>query len=145
MNWRLVGRNLLFQVKKFSEDIGFGYAYLEPNTKYIFSGHKGLVENMRTYFNLQIRLTPGTSTIYDQIIDYGWNNSFPATFTTPSTIVSETRYVVQLWNEDDGGDAIAGRPFLKLEKGNKATDWTPAPEDVQAEIDKAQADANTSL
>ena len=25
---------------------------------------------------------------------------------------------------------------MKLEKGNKATDWTPAPEDVQAEIDK---------
>ena len=26
--------------------------------------------------------------------------------------------------------------YLKLEKGNKATDWTPAPEDIQAEIDK---------
>ena len=25
--------------------------------------------------------------------------------------------------------------WLKIEKGNKATDWTPAPEDVQAEID----------
>ena len=24
---------------------------------------------------------------------------------------------------------------MKVEKGNKATDWTPAPEDVQAEID----------
>lgn len=25
---------------------------------------------------------------------------------------------------------------IKLEKGNIATDWTPAPEDIQAEIDK---------
>lgn len=25
---------------------------------------------------------------------------------------------------------------IKLERGNKATDWTPAPEDIQAEIDK---------
>lgn len=28
---------------------------------------------------------------------------------------------------------------LKVEEGNKATDWTPAPEDVQSEIDAAQA------
>lgn len=28
---------------------------------------------------------------------------------------------------------------IKLEKGNKATDWSPSPEDVQAEIDKANA------
>lgn len=31
---------------------------------------------------------------------------------------------------------------LKIEKGNKATDWTPAPEDVQQGIDNAQTDAN---
>jgi hypothetical protein len=31
---------------------------------------------------------------------------------------------------------------IKLEKGNKATDWTPAPEDVQAEIDAAQTSAD---
>ena len=30
---------------------------------------------------------------------------------------------------------------LKLEKGNKATAWTPAPEDVQAEIDSAKQEA----
>lgn len=31
---------------------------------------------------------------------------------------------------------------LKLEKGNKATDWTPAPEDIQQDIDDAQNSAN---
>ncbi|MEN2468252.1 hypothetical protein AAIB49_19920, partial [Ornithinibacillus sp. JPR2-1] len=30
---------------------------------------------------------------------------------------------------------------IKIEKGNKATDWTPAPEDVQAEIDEAKQEA----
>ena len=30
---------------------------------------------------------------------------------------------------------------LKLEKGNKATDWTPAPEDVDSDISTAKADA----
>lgn len=32
----------------------------------------------------------------------------------------------------------------KIEKGNKATDWTPAPEDVDAALAKAQSDANTA-
>ena len=33
---------------------------------------------------------------------------------------------------------------IKLEKGNKATDWTPAPEDVQQGIDNAQDAANNA-
>lgn len=33
---------------------------------------------------------------------------------------------------------------VKYEKGNKATDWTPAPEDVQQGIDHAQTDANNA-
>lgn len=37
---------------------------------------------------------------------------------------------------------VAGKVYcyknLKLERGNKATDWTPAPEDVQSEIDTIQ-------
>ena len=34
---------------------------------------------------------------------------------------------------------------LKFEKGNKATDWTPAPEDVDAGISNAQSTANTAV
>ena len=34
---------------------------------------------------------------------------------------------------------------LKLEKGNKATDWTPAPEDIDAGISSAQSTANTAV
>ncbi len=34
---------------------------------------------------------------------------------------------------------------VKLEKGNKATDWTPAPEDVEAQITTAQNVANQAL
>jgi len=33
---------------------------------------------------------------------------------------------------------------VKLEQGDKATDWTPAPEDVQANIDAAQTAANNA-
>lgn len=34
---------------------------------------------------------------------------------------------------------------IKVEKGNKATDWTPAPEDVADDIGSAQATANDAL
>lgn len=34
---------------------------------------------------------------------------------------------------------------VKLEKGNKATDWTPAPEDVSGDIDSAQVAADDAL
>jgi len=34
--------------------------------------------------------------------------------------------------------------WIKLEKGNKATDWTPAPEDVDNAINTAQTSANTA-
>ncbi len=39
------------------------------------------------------------------------------------------------------GDYIEARN-LKLEKGNKATDWTPAPEDFEAELDTKADSAN---
>lgn len=41
-------------------------------------------------------------------------------------LASEPKYEIQVWD-------------IKLEKGNKATDWSPAPEDVYAEIAKLKA------
>ena len=42
------------------------------------------------------------------------------------------------------GDYIEARN-LKLEKGNKATDWTPAPEDLDAAVTVAKQTADTAL
>ncbi|MDV3559776.1 hypothetical protein CMU68_10390 [Elizabethkingia anophelis] len=48
----------------------------------------------------------------------------------------------------DGIDAPIGTKIkyrnFKLEEGNKATDWTPAPEDVQEQLTNAQNSANTA-
>lgn len=44
---------------------------------------------------------------------------------------SGTEHTANLWN-------------IKLERGNKATDWTPAPEDIDASISAAQTAADTA-
>jgi hypothetical protein len=43
-----------------------------------------------------------------------------------------------------GTEAILYVKDIKLEKGNKVTDWTPAPEDVQDGIDAAQSTATSA-
>lgn len=47
------------------------------------------------------------------------------------------------WSDSTVGSTIEYKN-IKFEKGNKATDWTCAPEDVDSEIDKAQSTANTA-
>lgn len=42
-------------------------------------------------------------------------------------------------------DAVAKYANLKMEIGNKATDWTPAPEDIQSELNTSLTDLNTSI
>ena len=41
--------------------------------------------------------------------------------------------------------SVDGRFRVKLERGNKATDWTPAPEDTETAISDVQDTANTAL
>lgn len=48
-------------------------------------------------------------------------------------------YICTAWGSSAAGDWFEIEPkSLKLEKGNKATDWTPAPEDVDAGIANVQ-------
>lgn len=59
-------------------------------------------------------------------------NSKKFTFTTKTN----TRYLRFVLDIPFNANNIPNYE-IQLEKGNKATDWTPAPEDVQAEIDSA--------
>ena len=58
---------------------------------------------------------------------------------TPTRAVDSTYHFVDLLFAAAGTFKLAN---IKLEKGNKATDWTPAPEDVQAEIDAVDSKAD---
>lgn len=69
-----------------------------------------------------------------------WTN-FNVTFTASDT---STYALVRVNNASSSGrnDYTGHTRHFKLEKGNKATDWTPAPEDIDAAIDTAQAAAD---
>jgi len=59
---------------------------------------------------------------------------FSKTFTMPATLASDT--VMNIYTQRYGNATNQTVIFsnLKIERGNKATDWTPAPEDTQADI-----------
>lgn len=62
---------------------------------------------------------------------------YTITFTVPSTRVFNMAYICTQYGETATlvGDWFEIAPrSLKLERGNKATDWTPAPEDAEGEI-----------
>ena len=71
-----------------------------------------------------------------------WTN-FNVTFTASD---ASTYALVRVCTaSSSGSDEYVGHTrHFKLEKGNKATDWTPAPEDVDAGIANAQTTADTA-
>ena len=62
-----------------------------------------------------------------------------------TTIENDNGVSLQIRNNNSSNTATINYRFLKLEKGNKATDWTPAPEDVDAGISDAQSTADTAI
>lgn len=73
---------------------------------------------------------------------------FSKTFIVDAGTVFKDVYICTQWGDANTqiGDWFEIEPdSLKLEKGNKATDWTPAPEDVSDGISSAQATADNAL
>ena len=76
----------------------------------------------------------------------GYKAHYEVTWTTPSDMSSARMYWYTFYSNANSracNDTIR-ISNLKLEKGTKATAWTPAPEDVQEDIDMAQDTASTA-
>lgn len=119
---------------------------LEPNTTYTMSGwvltenivlgttnptymfyHSGTYDNNGTstwfgYGSKAMPINTGTGS---------WTR-LTWTFTTDDKVKTATNTGMSIHTRDLTGDIYFCD--LKLEKGNKATDWTPAPEDAESEI-----------
>ncbi|WPC08601.1 glucosaminidase domain-containing protein [Globicatella sp. PHS-GS-PNBC-21-1553] len=103
---------------------------LEANTKYILSSNvptNGNQEETVLYFNGSGTASNGVWLNNPKIMETDNEGKFYIAIPTSRTYTNEI---------------LNGNYWVKLEKGNKATDWSPAPEDVQSDIDsKADSEA----
>ena len=100
---------------------------IEKNTDYTLS-----VDVVEGYCNVGIGLTnwPGNATF---TAENGRNVYHFNSGTTTSDQYTWSVYINGTYDGTTSKHTLIKQ--IKLEKGNKATDWTPAPEDVQSEID----------
>ena len=77
-------------------------------------------------------------------------NRYTATYKMPQSsidVINSAGGICKLGFRLDGCNAEAKYRYrcIKIEKGNKATDWTPAPEDTQSAIDDALDQATSEI
>lgn len=113
----------------------------EPNTEYCVSAMvKG--NGIARIFMLE-RKGDGYTNIYkDHFHSFNLTNEYQRVSFTFRTQPDAEKFYAIFRNM---GSSIVYYKDLKVEKGNKPTDWTPAPEDLEAEITNAQNTANTAL
>ncbi|MCC4346959.1 chromosome partitioning protein ParA [Limosilactobacillus reuteri] len=159
---KIGGRNLLIGTST-DEKSGKSYNFadyqisggLKPNTTYTLSGwarvdQKAIDNNQNVFvcaysddwqWSIWLNITKSLTSQYGKV-----------TFTTPSGKELRNNVTVYLShpNGDSSQDSSSGQGFiskLKLEEGNVATDWTPAPEDTITAIQKnaTAIDENSKL
>lgn len=144
-NIQIGGRNIIPNSYINTTSTKYGFEFrdfkLEANTEYAFtingrvngniSGKKAVVFIYENSWNILIKSLG---------IDSSKDTSVSLTFKTPPDYPPDTEmhlacYYYPGGSENDGGSATIN--WVKLEKGNKPTDWTAAPEDTQAKITEA--------
>ena len=126
---------------------------LEPNKEYTFSWTAELIERTSVPtlyqhtigFLLYSPSTPAANVTfqYGSLYDVGDKYEYTKVFTTPRSFPSDYRILVYTNRyTTNGGNPVGFDTVkftnLKIEKGNKVTDWTPAPEDVENDISQIE-------
>ena len=142
-NLEIGGRNLISDSKVNSTSSVYGFAKrsltmkLEPNTKYTFTVNGKTDDNKTSDDNKYLVVSLFAS-------DWSWSNYIAieetsnttksVVITTSSDIASKTVLVESYYYPKSGASTgTATINWYKLEKGNKATDWSPAPEDISVD------------
>lgn len=117
----------------------------EPDTIYTVS--VDVKPSVSTNFNIAFREANGTNNLIIsgeksiQVQANKWNKMI-WNVKTASTLPTSTSQVYCATEMNSGTGVWYQFKNFKIEKGNQATDWTPAPEDVQSNIDTAQSTAD---
>lgn len=117
----------------------------EPDTVYTVS--VDVKPSVSTNFNIAFREANGTNNLIisgEKSIKVQANkwNKMIWNVKTASTLPTSTSQVFYATEMNSGTGVWYQFKNFKIEKGNQATDWTPAPEDVQSNIDTAQSTAD---
>ncbi|WP_313636236.1 phage tail protein [Empedobacter sp.] len=117
---------------------------LEPNTEYILTWEyltSGNFKPSMAYFVSDVgehRSISGIEATYNTWVKKEWK------FTTLSNPDQQGAIRFDHKGTIDGQNCLLAVRMVKLEKGNKATDWTPAPEDIEASILQSKTDSINS-
>lgn len=144
------GRNLLTNTESWESTgsaSGSAYGVFRNNLNDLFASLLG--KEVTFSFDVKIDTTDGTpgrvrlycsngspKYTFPQKTFSGITNQYQrVTYTTTITEISGNtgQAKIEFWGVDSKTTKIYIR-YFKLEKGNRATDWTPAPEDVDAQI-----------
>ena len=121
---------------------------VEPSTEYTFSADIWVNEYFKNYEIFWLSDTkdnPKVGSAYVNVLSKGIRTITPnvwtrVTWTFTTKVDDYTGYI----RFDNNGTTEEGTPSilrvanLKLEKGNRATDWTPAPEDLEERVTTAE-------
>ncbi|WP_422632175.1 phage tail spike protein [Staphylococcus simulans] len=156
-NVQVGGRNLLensANINKATNDTSNNYNQYWATL--ITSAHSKLQLGETITISFDVQMERGEILrVYDTLTNYDFmfgekvftnlgNKKQRLSFTLPlvSTTKSSTVWNLSFYNNNNGDRFTIEN--IKIEKGNKATDWTPAPEDTQAQITKAQQEAENA-
>lgn len=132
---------------------------IEPNQDYVlsydWSVDWGTSEAYDAYVGIGLGSIPGSfskdiihSTKIPNCDENNTSGRFSIVFSTTESALNGSQYFAMRPVRHTSQTALDGSKWsitnLKLEKGNKATDWTPAPEDIQSGIDSAKAAADAA-
>ena len=116
-----------------------GRSKYEPNTVYTVSFD--VKSNVNTVMNIDLLQGNGTdnlmgsSTAVNRQIKANQWNKLIWIIKTVTTLPSSTGQLLYLTAMNSGTGVWYQFKNLKIEKGNKATDWSPAPEDIDTKFD----------
>lgn len=156
-NVQVGGRNLLENSANINKAINdTSNNYNQYWATLITSAHSKLQLGETITISFDVQMERGEILrVYDTLTNYDFmfgekvfnnlgNKKQRLSFTLPlvSTIKSSTVWNLSFYNNNNGDRFTIEN--IKIEKGNKATDWTPAPEDTQEQITKAQQEAENA-
>lgn len=152
-NIQIGGRNLLknSDVINLKEGVGSSnYSTIvptinfKPDRNYVLSVGKSVITSGTAVETFTIRVGDRTTSSILINLDIKISKDRQiAKFTTPSNLISTNDIRLYLYTGPAGQAANRAMTLyeVKLEEGDKATDWTSAPEDIQAALDAANEQA----